>query len=82
MSGRAVTAAGAVATVLVFFFALELTHGQLASSVSLKVGGYLSLLASLGIAVGGWMAEQEPAPRPRPTAPPPSAPPPSEPPPA
>jgi hypothetical protein len=74
--GRAVLLAGVIATFLTFFFALELTHGKLASDVNLKVGGYLSFLASIGIAVGGYMAEQEPAPRPRPTAPPPSAPPP------
>jgi hypothetical protein len=69
--GRAAFVLGGVALVLTFFFAIELTHGKLASDVSLKVGGYLSLLASIGIAIGGWMAEQEPAPRPAPTAPPP-----------
>jgi hypothetical protein len=77
--GRAAMVLGVIATALTFFFALELTHGKLASGVSLEVGGYLSVLASVGIALGGFMAEQEPAPQPRPPAPPPggTAPPPA-----
>jgi hypothetical protein len=71
-NGRALLLAGVIALVLTFFFALELTHGELASDVSLQVGGYLSLLACIGIAAGGFMSGQ-PAPvsraRPAPPAP-------------
>jgi hypothetical protein len=73
--GRAALLTGIVAVALTAFFALELTHGELASEVSLKVGGYLSLLASIGIAAGGFMSQQ-PAPvsRARPAPPPPGGP--------
>jgi hypothetical protein len=75
--GRAALVAGVIAFVLTFFFAIELTHGKLASEVSLEVGGYLSLIASIGIAVGGFMTQQ-PAPvsRTRPAPPPPGGTPP------
>jgi hypothetical protein len=73
-SGRATLLAGIVALILTFFFAIELTHGEF-GSLSFKVGGYLSVLASVGIAAGGFMTQQ-PAPvsRARPAPPPPGEP--------
>lgn len=59
-----VAVAGAMATLLVLFRIVELPFGDEAVvEISRKVGVFLGLIASLGIAFGGFTAMREPAPR-------------------